>query len=967
MTLRAFYTVEKGKPFTIHLLDEQGKLVSQLATHPTSAEILSKYLPSQIAKTLSSSAPAQAAANQAASKSGQTVTASAQGFSFSRIAYQSLLRFPMETFSFFVSLGAIVTYDLMQNAAANPMGYQQLIDSQLDPVGQLGFFAFMLANGAATQPFMQMIQQGKLNPRLTPFVTYGGMSIGMVASNIVHEIGHWPGLGQCAKELWSTQTRNVSKNKYENCDKAAAEWGERGGFGGISNQWAPGLISLIGSALLASAIQGSGKVVFSSVSKGFAQVVLWSGKWTWGKVVQIAAIEVGLTLLPAGGVVLRGVRAIGPTLNFLNQVTLFNWITHLIEIPITRTYNNLTQSHWLKELDSQLAADLLQAKEQSWSPEAAQKMTQNLQEFSKQMQQWRQMNLNQVLMAQSNWEQKLAKITMMYRSSQDFYMDFLGRIWERQYGRYKDSYASGEAVSILDRNFPLNGVIVAAAQADDETTWLEAPDLIEERQIQTIHSVVRNFKETGLTSTDQQKFDQIKSSLLQNDRIKLGQALERINCLLRPGSSPNCKLESNSSRFSETLMSLRKSLGEPKPIWQSGVGYLIAYNITPTNKALIDRTLYGKNWDYLSTPSFGESMVASMFYGPDAEKGQSSVVFRSGFADIFKAPRIKSDDNWSPIRQPKTQAAVLSDVFNTGIYQYLNKGRIRSSILNADRNSFRDWWKKYPETDYMRAWLDYEKKYQANIALMIKSWNSADHETINRGPIANSVLKAFQQEIKFYLMVLGELQKDQLISQMKNLPAETLSSQQRMVNVKKSGDHLQILSLIRNNSNLDFSTYMKLQGQTVPAELDLARQKNLKWQDQTLEMVQEILGLFDKLQVKNIQIPSGEVTEMPVSTLDARELQEKADVFRRYLNELQKVAFSELIITHESQMKLAQVSFKAIEKLLSEMQSYAEAVNAVSYIQRHGEQGFTSRRCNLAKPQTGLGGMQAVQRAAEGC
>ena len=69
----------------------------------------------------------------------------------------------------------------------------------------------MMANGAATQPLAAIFK----SPRLHAGLPYLGMSVGMVASSIVSEVGHIPGLKECALSL---------KFNKDACDKAYEGW-----------------------------------------------------------------------------------------------------------------------------------------------------------------------------------------------------------------------------------------------------------------------------------------------------------------------------------------------------------------------------------------------------------------------------------------------------------------------------------------------------------------------------------------------------------------------------------------------------------------------------------------------------------------------------------------------------------------------------------------------------------------------
>ncbi|MES3037926.1 MAG: hypothetical protein V4736_08470, partial [Bdellovibrionota bacterium] len=113
---------------------------------------------------------------------------------------ESFKKFPMDAASFFIAIGAMTTFDLLTNYNDNPVAYDQFLDGQKDPVGMLSFYAFMVANGVTNRAIQDLLGD-KRNKQFRHFLPYFGMSMGMTASNMVHEIYHFPHLKDCAKAL----------------------------------------------------------------------------------------------------------------------------------------------------------------------------------------------------------------------------------------------------------------------------------------------------------------------------------------------------------------------------------------------------------------------------------------------------------------------------------------------------------------------------------------------------------------------------------------------------------------------------------------------------------------------------------------------------------------------------------------------------------------------------------------------
>lgn len=60
-------------------------------------------------------------------------------------------RFPMETMTFFISIGLINGVMLMNDFSQNPLVMDQHLQTLADPIGHLSFYSFMIVNGYATQ------------------------------------------------------------------------------------------------------------------------------------------------------------------------------------------------------------------------------------------------------------------------------------------------------------------------------------------------------------------------------------------------------------------------------------------------------------------------------------------------------------------------------------------------------------------------------------------------------------------------------------------------------------------------------------------------------------------------------------------------------------------------------------------------------------------------------------------------
>lgn len=947
---KAYIQTSLSSPNTFRFVDATGKVITDLVTPAMKVEAMTKTMPSVVGKMLKDA-----------------------GKFASGVAIRKFINFPKESMSFFISLGAVMTYDLLMKANQNPVAYEQLINSQMDPLGQFAFYAFMVANGIASEPFLNMIRNGKLNRRFAPFIVYGGMSIGMMASNIVHEVGHWPGLKKCAMDLFRV-------TDYKKCDEAMNHWIERGRGPGIFNEWTPGLISLVASTFISGLLQSglmSGTAIMAKGSSRLIGITLSKTSGKLGSVILATGLQLGIMAIPGAGnvgLIYKGLKVVSPVAKLIGQLTIFNGVQFAIEEYVTEGYHNYEQGHELKKLDRELLYSLANIKTANWHSASAEHLNKKLELFGPAMKQWRQMNMNPVLMAQSNWEQKFGQLTSMYRTADNFYSHFVTQLWERKYGRYHISYANGDLTSILDRTFPLNGVLVAeaAGKGNDETTYLEAPDMIEDRQKVTLGIIANRYSsDFSLSKNDKIILSEILSGLKHEDVNTIGKTLDRLNCLIVAPFRKNCEYTKISAQLQQLLTALRKDLGDPKPIWNKGLGYLIAYNLTPSYKVEIDKAFFQKSWDFISTPTLTESLMVSMVAGPSLENNESSLISNFGFKDIFKAPRIIDPEKpFTPKKQTGAINASPSDIFNTGIYDFLNEGNINPQILNENPGSYRKWWKTYPETQYMKAWLEYEKLYQENIAALVKKLyaDGSLTQSLNNGPVDNGLFKSYRQEARLYLMILGEIMKDNFVlSAGRPLPKEYFNENTALINTGKETEDETILSYLKLNRNLDLPSYLKLEKKNFLPKLDRGNGKNLTWQEHVMAGFDSVEAIFKKVKVQEIKIPSGEIKEMPVSTINPKELSHVSEATQKYLKEISEKLFSNSHLLNEGQAKVAQTCLAGLGNILNEMKTLAEVVDSASYVYRHDRDGYAQKRCNNKPAAQAVGSVKRVQQAAEGC
>lgn len=915
-----------GRGMTIQLVDSSGNVVKTFIQDAASPEVLAQMMPSKIAARLIE-----------LGKKGKTL-----GKNAGALAAHEAMQFPAQSFGFFLAIGATVAEQVIFNYSQDPVGFEHFINGQLDPVGQFSFYTFMLANGASSQAMMSMLEKGKVNRRLAPFVPYLGMSLGMIASNITSEALHSDNFKACAMDIATLKGFHADA-----CDKAAKAWNEGGGMTGLANQWAPGLISLVATTIATSAIQ-SGAMMATS------------------QIIKIAGIELATFFVP-GGIWVKSIRAVG----FVAQLTLFTKVNNVIDPFFTKLYQNFSQSGDFNTLESSLVQNLSGVSAANWK---SARLNNDLTQFATAMKTWRAMNLIDVSMAQSSWVENLNNFAGLYNSSKSFYTDVISEVVnQKKYPTYS---------SALSRNFPLNGITPKGLSQDRMDALMNQPDDILQMQLATVKDVSQKLDQiygsnqaylSGLSTGNREVLTSILAGLRSQDIVKIGQAMERLNFKIKDITESTFGINTD---FVKTLKSIKALLGNPKPIWGKSAGYATYFLMTPEMKSGEQLDHQVKFWfnavTYTRAEHLADWLMASTVWGPDVSKGEKVTDTTAGFYSQFLAPRLplKSQSEFVCNNNPLAPTSQLS-ICDKGV-RYDNPLNFVVSNLDskiADNSAFASWWQKNAETPYVQVWVDFENKYQEIVSkLMSKMWVSKDSAT-NRGDISNGIVTSATQELKLYALTLGGIMKAQLEQTQQTALLNQMMSKQpnRTMTTKnlQTGERAGLMTILRQNNNLDLRRVLQTQGfdTTDVPQASASQSYNFAWQNTLLTQLAEYTNLLRQIKPQKIRLSSGkEITAVSSQITNAQfqEQQQKIQETLKVLNEvIGTLGFS------AEQQKTAKICLKNMDAVVQELTTMAMVANSVSYHELTTGGQMAKARCSNAQ---GIGkGMQFVQRAAEGC
>lgn len=886
--------------------------------------------------------------------------------------YTAAKRFPMESFSFFVTLGSLAFVNLLANYHKNPLAIEQWFDGQMDPLGQFSFYLFMVASSACHGVFDEIVKHRSIRH----FMPYICMSSGMTASHMFHDVS------AVMKECWSARY-NKSPNRDMICDKAYTEWKtswqEPDSFESKMNEYGFGILSLVISTVLSGvgqrAILQTGATALHVMGLNVLLNYTPSGRaGRWG-------VVIGRSMLQAG-IFNAAIEAVDP---FLRVV----WDNKLVTGPQVWDSSYCLGLH-LKHMLAQS-----EGKGELYAPIVRTQCDVDMAKVYKRFQQlmirFRTENMTPVVMMQQSWEGYLAEFVNRHRESKHFY----GYVLET----LRDQKNEEGAVNPLDAPMPLFGV---KPETNIEFSWSMYLESNAAHLLRWQRATIKKFsaKLDALVQdpamlrfkAHELSFLREIATLLRSGQDNLmGQGFEKLGDAAGANGEQKSRLGrlSLSPEFVKILATLHQGLGAPSPKWSGGEGFMTAWVLNRSESTEVTKAEPGGGMSSFptrirstSTPLNSEFMLASMVFGPEVRDTKNLLAVNGwGFRSVFNPPRLIPNSkvyllndglrltDWEDKRaddstkyetiytrkiwidsDPTPGCSPQKPTCFKPLIQWIRDGHFRKefTVVPGKDTGLNAWWDREIQPSYLNTWMNFEVQYEGVIREFLKVFYG---ENRNVKVIGTDINIPFTQ---YYTDGVHALNS----SGAKNAVIENLHQEREvalvMLSLALGGDEFKV-----ENKHMDLGALMLRGSKDVPILKQVGNRKT-PWPEKVAQYEarwQEAADLFLRLHippslvVKNNQGEQKFASRLPNQSLVQRyeELSKLLDHFDAVVAEEEKKK-----TVQPNHLKLAKIALKSLRNSHEELLDYGLIVNSVSYVEKFEDMNSpVFRRCIRTKhPQS---------------
>lgn len=394
-----------------------------------------------------------------------------------------------------------------------------------------------------------------------------------------------------------------------------------------------------------------------------------------------------------------------------------------------------------------------------------------------------------------------------------------------------------------------------------------------------------------------------------------------------------------SSDIQQVWETIESYVGRPRPDSEPGRSYLRNFSLHPQYSKYFEMIDYPKNPGHYALETPAEYFVHQMVCGPDPENMESLVESSWYNYDQFKPPQIKSKQSlmtefcrYEPFgvnRIMYTDPIVLSQpnkkqVKYKGIVRYL-KENIRPEVLDLEnnKNMLKPWWDKFVSPQIDIIFNHYAKDYQPVIDKFRSIVNTKEVSSLNMGPMFNSPVWALQQEARFYLLVINEMAKDFLPTnieqeQVWGKPISTVWIPEAVKHYP--GTKLPLLTLLKTNGPFDLAALTRVLPQVEPK---IVNKGNLG----DLELVRRIDYLITNLAQLTTMVGGSEKGRQYYNNQFTEAMNSLAKSMANLKSIFSTLDSDSLLL---SQKETLSQSFEGLESLVKELNSYHLVVSLLS-------------------------------------
>jgi hypothetical protein len=426
--------------------------------------------------------------------------------------------FPTQSALFAIAIGAVMMSKMVTDYAANPAALQQHLDSLDDPLAHIAFYSFMAANGLVGDfltakwggPGMAGVSAQKFRQAAIPYI---GMTAGMLASNLTHEVGNL--ISVCSDKLMGKKPNPVEmammqmmggdKGK-DPCDLAQEEFFN---FENKVEQYFPMIISMALSTagstvaqqvITKSAIGGvqalknfteydnylkervgaaqkplvtthgreSSTRYFSKVAGGD---LLKASKKIPNATIRVTGLILTARFIPFTGFWFNTLT-VGTTMYSIAQNYAFIYLDTVMIPWLSKQWAQIWRAGGVDSAEKKLKLSIEYYEKKGWvidsrdrgcenamqnarSPDCPSNMLKNLEDFQKQMEAWRMQNHARFFTGIQVWNEVTTNLINEVDQAQKFYTFYINDVFKNERIRKREKFL-GHEVKDVDKNHKQN-------------------------------------------------------------------------------------------------------------------------------------------------------------------------------------------------------------------------------------------------------------------------------------------------------------------------------------------------------------------------------------------------------------------------------------------------------------------------------------------------------------------------------